>query len=1050
MQVINYVSYITFSTVTKSTIMIIKFELFSIVYLLSILNIGQVQVREENVHTKAALSNISELSLFYQQPDRLRRFILNINPHFNPSKTENAGAFESSFAKYLETPSTKNEAEVAVFIRINRRTESLRQNFLKTQLPEFKSKSKNLQTTHLVAKITYGADIICLLRKPIDRLCETKAVVEENIYLAAKSYLEQIVEPTDSNQINSSIPFELEDVSCTILSTLGDVQPKENSFPSFSLWLQDVLNTDKHWRPMEIVLRPLSIKIESTLQSEKTERIKIEKERNEIIWDWIVKKSRRLLLSVNQILPLKKSLTQYVNLLAPLDEKLKSMKNKELEEIQQVSQLLTNMKDWLIKRRNEITIICSLLEGAQHLKMVDLEKMKTRTLNNSEKSAKVFVLTVNYIKDPLMEQLQDWVIHLLTPTLPVFPVVSAEKTRMEQLRKELNLFVDEARLNNNLDYQIALALASSSLNDCENMTVEKAIPLLKKRPPTNNTEQGRVSSRPPTESKDNKSNNQEIKELKHGQNKENNNNFPLTNETHPSNIAEYFVQNSNLIQKGEPNIYLLNVRQHSVGEDFRWFNIGPTEGAAKPHKIIILMGATGSGKSTLINGMVNYILGVKWTDPHRFKCVREDEPVNRNQTHSQTSSVTAYTIHHREGMAVPYSITLIDTPGYGDTRGVARDKKNTENIHRFLTQKNTKIDKIHAVCFVAVSGDSRLTVTQRYILDSVLSTFGKDFQDNIRLLVTFADNADPPVVEACRIANFPSAGIAYSKFNSSVLYSSKPQQGKGNFDELFWDMGQENFTKFFKMLEGMDGKDLISTREVIQQRQLLQHSLKDIEIELENCFVTIENMDMFIERMKQYDRMMDTNKNCEIEKTVTRQTKVVCEKGSNAYNCLKCNMTCANGSNVELPEKNCVKCKCPHSQHEVENFEWRPINEKIKTTLLDMKAEYEANIGKMTTEQFVEKCVEDLKTAKSKVIGLLNQVDISARLLDSKAMRTNVLTPADYLSLMRNRVSEEQAPGYLTRLETLNELQHMLIAQTPGRTRPLPPNKRTRESTVTK
>ncbi|KZR97722.1 Uncharacterized protein APZ42_007245, partial [Daphnia magna] len=105
---------------------------------------------------------------------------------------------------------------------------------------------------------------------------------------------------------------------------------------------------------------------------------------------------------------------------------------------------------------------------------------------------------------------------------------------------------------------------------------------------------------------------------------------------------------------------------------------------------------------------------VQWNDPFRFKCVREDENAARNQAHSQTSSVTAYTLHHQEGMTIPYSITIIDTPGYGDTRGVKRDKEITAAIHKFLTQQEIPIDEIHAACFVAASGDSRLTATQRY------------------------------------------------------------------------------------------------------------------------------------------------------------------------------------------------------------------------------------------------------------------------------------------------------------------------------------------------
>ncbi|EFX62737.1 hypothetical protein DAPPUDRAFT_300614 [Daphnia pulex] len=95
---------------------------------------------------------------------------------------------------------------------------------------------------------------------------------------------------------------------------------------------------------------------------------------------------------------------------------------------------------------------------------------------------------------------------------------------------------------------------------------------------------------------------------------------------------------SQLIKKGQPNVYLLHAEETSVGEDFRCFDIGQPEGTPplfgmRNHKVIILMGASGCGKSTLINGMVNYILGVKWDDPFRFKCVRETTAKNQAHKH---------------------------------------------------------------------------------------------------------------------------------------------------------------------------------------------------------------------------------------------------------------------------------------------------------------------------------------------------------------------------------------------------------------------------------
>jgi len=103
-------------------------------------------------------------------------------------------------------------------------------------------------------------------------------------------------------------------------------------------------------------------------------------------------------------------------------------------------------------------------------------------------------------------------------------------------------------------------------------------------------------------------------------------------------------------------------------------------------KTILLMGATGSGKTTLINAMINYILGLEWDDPFRFLLINEEEDSTRSksQMHSQTSKVTAYELHHQEGFKIPYSLVIVDTPGYGDTKGVERDYEITDYIQQFF------------------------------------------------------------------------------------------------------------------------------------------------------------------------------------------------------------------------------------------------------------------------------------------------------------------------------------------------------------------------------
>lgn len=61
-------------------------------------------------------------------------------------------------------------------------------------------------------------------------------------------------------------------------------------------------------------------------------------------------------------------------------------------------------------------------------------------------------------------------------------------------------------------------------------------------------------------------------------------------------------------------------------------NISNTNNALKgepkeelEEKTIMLVGATGSGKSTLVDGIVNYVTGVSFDDPFRFTIVQLEE-----------------------------------------------------------------------------------------------------------------------------------------------------------------------------------------------------------------------------------------------------------------------------------------------------------------------------------------------------------------------------------------------------------------------------------------
>ncbi|XP_039626489.1 uncharacterized protein LOC120540078 [Polypterus senegalus] len=324
--------------------------------------------------------------------------------------------------------------------------------------------------------------------------------------------------------------------------------------------------------------------------------------------------------------------------------------------------------------------------------------------------------------------------------------------------------------------------------------------------------------------------------------------------------------------------------------------------AIKVNKTIMMIGATGAGKTTLINGMINYILGVEWTDNFRFVLI--DEQTQKSQAESQTSAVTAYEINHMEGFKVPYSLTIVDTPGFGDTRGIKHDQRITGLIRDFFSQPGG-IDHIDAICFVTQASLARLTHTQRYVFDSILSIFGKDIADNIMMLVTFADGQKPPVLEAIKVSQIPcsvneNGEPMYFKFNNSALFvdNSRPNGANKNefecddFDHMFWKMGSYSLNNFFKSLPNFSPKSLVLTQEVLKERQELEVAIEGLQPQINAGLTKIDEIKKTKNALEQHKAEMEANKDFEYEIDVTNPVQELNTSGMYLTNCQNCNFTC--------------------------------------------------------------------------------------------------------------------------------------------------------------
>uniref|UniRef100_A0A8C1Y014 AIG1-type G domain-containing protein n=1 Tax=Cyprinus carpio TaxID=7962 RepID=A0A8C1Y014_CYPCA len=492
---------------------------------------------------------------------------------------------------------------------------------------------------------------------------------------------------------------------------------------------------------------------------------------------------------------------------------------------------------------------------------------------------------------------------------------------------------------------------------------------------------------------------------------------------------------STLIHQGPPKRIRLHTERKVLNENgkVRNWTYGKKD-TSKQNKIVLLVGETGAGKTTLINTMVNYLLKVNFDEEIWYEITEEEAG---DQSESQTSEITMYEVFPVESAL---TLTIIDTPGYGDTRGLEKDLDVAANLAT-LFQSSAGVREVDAVCFVIEASKNRLSDRQHYIISSILSLFGKDIMNNIVFLITHSDGMAPKnVLSAINKVKIPcrrdrSNQPVYFLFNNRQADARPTQERHIRAQSDAWEASMDSMEHFLQSMNEMNRRSLEMTSDVLIERIQLEAAICNLQLRIQEKEQKKAEKLQIQEAIKQNKEKIENCKNFAIKVKNTIKEKVPIESASwknrKATTCTVCEENChefdcwwvSDPSNCEVMKKGyCTVCtgKCHHSKHVKENKKYIIKSSFMMMEFDDINKEYEQ--AKEKSKRFsiiMDSLDKDLQELEDQKQILLFNAYKTIKHLSQIALKPDSAFTLKHLDFFIPRLKEAGKENWVRELEEM-------------------------------